>query len=53
VFEVLGAAHRDVEQMLDRMLALIGARRELRDHGGWLADTLRHPGTSKSRTAIT
>jgi hypothetical protein len=27
VFEVLGAAHRDVEQMLDRMRALIGAPR--------------------------
>jgi hypothetical protein len=40
VFEVLGAAHRDVEQMLDRMRALIGAPAELRDQGGSLADTL-------------
>ena len=40
VFEVLGAAHRDVEQMLDRMHALIGAPAELRDQGGTLADTL-------------
>jgi hypothetical protein len=40
VFEVLGAAHREVEQMLDRMQALIRAPAELRDHGGSLADTL-------------
>jgi Hemerythrin HHE cation binding domain len=40
VFEVLAAAHRDVEQMLDRMRALIGAPAELRDQGGSLADKL-------------
>jgi hypothetical protein len=40
VFEVLGAAHRDVELMLDRMQALIGAPERLRDQGGALADTL-------------
>jgi len=40
VFEVLGAAHRNVEQMLDRMQALIGAPAELRDQGGSLADPL-------------
>jgi hypothetical protein len=31
VFEVLGAAHREVIQMLDRMQALIRAPAELRD----------------------
>ena len=40
VFEVLGAAHRDVELMLDQMRALIGAPAELRDRGGSLADKL-------------
>lgn len=40
VFEVLGAAHREVEQMLDRMQALIGAPAKLRDQGGSLAGTL-------------
>jgi hypothetical protein len=40
VFEVLGAAHREVEQMLDRMHALIGVPTELRDQGGSLADSL-------------
>jgi hypothetical protein len=41
VFEVLGAAHREVEQMLDRMLYLIGGAAEptaeLREQGGSLA----------------
>lgn len=38
VLEVLGAAHREVEQMLDRMQALIGAPAELRDqHPGQMA----------------
>jgi Hemerythrin HHE cation binding domain len=40
VFEVLGAAHRDLEQMLNRIQALIAAPAELRDQGGSLADTL-------------
>jgi Hemerythrin HHE cation binding domain len=40
VFEVLGTAHREVEQMLDRMHALMGAPAELREQGGALADTL-------------
>jgi len=40
VFEVLGAAHRDVELMLDRMQDMIGAPAKLRDQGGALADTL-------------
>jgi hypothetical protein len=38
VFEVLGAAHREVEQMLDRMQYLIGGAAEptpeLREQGG-------------------
>jgi Hemerythrin HHE cation binding domain len=40
VFEVLKAAHREVEQMLDRMHAIMGAPAELRAQGGALADTL-------------
>ena len=44
VFEVLGAAHREVEQMLDRMQYLIGGAAEptpeLREQGGSLAGTL-------------
>jgi hypothetical protein len=40
VFGVLGAAHREVEQMLDRMQAMMGVPAELRDRGGALADTL-------------
>jgi hypothetical protein len=40
VFEVLGAAHREVEQMLDRMQAMMDAPAELHDQGGALADTL-------------
>jgi hypothetical protein len=44
VFEVLGAAHREVEQMLDRMQYLIGGAAEptaeLREQGGSLADAL-------------
>jgi hemerythrin-like domain-containing protein len=44
VFEVLGAAHREVEQMLDRMQAMIGPPGQpaaaLREQGGWLADAL-------------
>jgi len=40
VFEVLGTAHREVEQMLDRMHAMMGAPAELRAHGGALAGTL-------------
>ena len=40
VFEVLGAAHREVEQMLDRMQAMMSVPAELRDQGGALADTL-------------
>jgi hemerythrin-like domain-containing protein len=40
VFEVLGTAHREVEQMLDRMQAMMGAPEELRVHGGALAGTL-------------
>jgi len=40
VFEVLGAAHREVEQMLDRMQAMMSLPAELRDQGGALADTL-------------
>src|ERR1022692_2591271 len=40
VFEVLGTAHREVEQMLDRMNAMMGAPVELRAQGGALADTL-------------
>ncbi len=44
VFEVLGAAHREVEQMLDRMQSLMGLpgqpAAELRDQGGWLAGAL-------------
>jgi hypothetical protein len=40
VFEVLGIAHREVEQMLDRMDAMMGAPAELRAHGGALAGTL-------------
>jgi Hemerythrin HHE cation binding domain len=40
VFEVLGTAHRETEQMLDRMHAMMGAPAELREHGGSLADTL-------------
>jgi hemerythrin superfamily protein len=40
VFEVLGTAHRETEQMLDRMQAMMGAPAELRERGGSLADTL-------------
>jgi Hemerythrin HHE cation binding domain len=40
VFEVLGTAHREVEQMLDRIHAMMGAPTELRAQGGALADTL-------------
>ncbi|MEP7023867.1 MAG: hypothetical protein ABJB47_08680 [Actinomycetota bacterium] len=40
VFEVLGAAHREVGQMLDRMLYLIGGAAELREQGGSLAGAL-------------
>ena len=40
VFEVLGAAHREVGQMLDRMQAMMSVPAELRDQGGALADTL-------------
>jgi hypothetical protein len=40
VFEVLGAAHREVEQMLDRMQAMMSVPAELRDQGGALPDTL-------------
>jgi hypothetical protein len=44
VFEVLGAAHREVEQMLDRMQSLMGLpgqpAAELREQGGWLADAV-------------
>jgi hypothetical protein len=44
VFEVLGAAHRKVEQILDRMQYLIGGAAEptpeLREQGGSLAGTL-------------
>jgi|BarGraNGADG00312_2_1021985.scaffolds.fasta_scaffold04933_2 hypothetical protein len=40
VFEVLGAAHREVEQMLDRMQVMMSVPAELRDQGGALADTL-------------
>ncbi len=44
VFEALGAAHREVEQMLDRMLYLIGGQAEptaeLLEQGGSLAAAL-------------
>ena len=40
VFEVLGTAHRETEQMLDRMQAMMDAPAELRAQGGALADTL-------------
>jgi hypothetical protein len=40
VFEVLGSAHREVEQMLDRMHAMMGAPAELRRQGGALAGAL-------------
>ena len=44
VFEVLGAAHREVEQMLDRMQYLIGGAAEptaeLQEQGGSLAATM-------------
>lgn len=44
VFEVLGAAHREVEQMLDRMQAMMGPpgqpAAELREQGGSLAVAL-------------
>jgi Hemerythrin HHE cation binding domain len=40
VFEVLGTAHRETEQMLDRMQALMGIPSQLREEGGALADTL-------------
>jgi hypothetical protein len=43
VFEVLGTAYREGEQMLDRMQYLIGGTAELREHGGSLADTLISP----------
>ena len=33
VFEVLGAAHRETEQMLDRMQAMMEAPAELRKRG--------------------
>jgi hypothetical protein len=51
VFEVLGAAHREVEQMLDRMQAMMSVPAELRDQGGALADTLetRSPRAGSSR----
>jgi hemerythrin-like domain-containing protein len=39
-FEVLGTAHRQTEQMLDRIQAMMGAPAELREKGGALADTL-------------
>jgi len=44
VFEVLGAAHREVEQMLDQMQSMMNSPgqppSELRDQGGWLADAV-------------
>jgi hypothetical protein len=44
VFEVLGAAHREVEQMLDRMQSMMGPpgrpAADLREQGGWLADAV-------------
>jgi hypothetical protein len=40
VFEVLGTAHREVEQMLGRMQAMMGEPAQLRGEGGALADTL-------------
>jgi Hemerythrin HHE cation binding domain len=40
VFEVLGTAHRETEQMLDRMQAMMATPAELRQEGGSLADKL-------------
>jgi len=40
VFEVLGTAHREVEQMLDQLHVMMGAPAELKAYGGALAATL-------------
>ena len=50
VFEVLGTAHREVEQMLDRMQAMMGAPVQLREGGGaWRAHVRRDRGIADAQ----